>query len=325
MAARRHVYLDWNATTPPHPEVLAAMHAAEEEAWANPASVHTPGRRARAFVEDAREAVAALTGFDARDVVLTSGGTEANNLALALALPGEAEAKGAGVVVSRIEHPSVVRAVEEWERRGGVVAWVEPEASGVVPAAGFAAAVERLRGEAGVAVRLLVLQAVNHETGVVQPVGEVAEVARACGALLHVDAVQAVGKLAPATWAGADMVSVAAHKLRGPKGVGALCTRAGLKVRPLLFGGAQEKGARPGTQDPVACAGFAVAAVRARSDGPARQAGLGGAAGSAGGGAAGAARGEQRRWCACGRGERRECCREQGGGARWAGRAAVLS
>lgn len=266
----RHVYLDWNATAPPCPEALDAMRAAAEIGFANPASVHGPGRRARAFVEDAREAVAALTGFDARDVLLTSGGTEANNLALVLPFAGADAARPAALVVSRVEHPSVVRPAEELERRGVRVAWVEPGASGAVPARAFEEAVERLRGEAD--VRLLVLQAVNHETGVIQPVAEVAQVAKGCGALLHVDAVQAVGRLPRSAWEGADMLSVAAHKIRGPKGVGALCTRPGLKIRPLLFGGAQERGSRPGTQDPVACAGFAAAARRAHESGPARYA-----------------------------------------------------
>jgi cysteine desulfurase len=284
--AARHVYLDWNATAPPCAEALAAMRAAFEIGFANPASVHGPGRRARAFVEEAREAVAALVGLDARDVLLTSGGTEANNLALALpfgagdaAPPGATDAgrraatdtgRPAAMIVSRLEHPSIVRAAEELERRGVRVAWIEPAASGEALPEAFAEAIERLRAEAD--VRLLVLQAVNHETGVLQPVADVARIARAAGALLHVDAVQAVGRLPAEAWAGADMVSVAAHKIRGPKGVGALCTRPGLKVRPLLFGGAQERGLRPGTQDPVACAGFAAAARRALDGGPARYA-----------------------------------------------------
>ena len=175
------------------------------------------------------------------------------------------------MVVGRVEHPSIVRVAEELARRDVIVEWVEPLPSGVVPASGFAAALDRL---AEVDVRLLVLQAVNHETGVVQPVAEVAALARGRGARLHVDAVQAVGRLPPSAWAGADLVSVAAHKIRGPKGVGALCARPGLKIRPLLFGGAQERGVRPGTQDPVACAGFAEAAGRAASAGPATYAAL---------------------------------------------------
>jgi cysteine desulfurase len=249
-----HIYLDWNATTPPHPEVLAAMRAAAEEAWANPASVHGPGRAARARVESAREAVARLVGLDARDVTLTSGGTEANNLALR-------QADGP-IVLSRVEHPSLVRAAEALAERGTTVIWVDPSPSGQVPMEAVRAALDET-SRAGT-VPLLSLQAVNHETGVVQDVAAAAEIAHARGARLHVDAVQAAGRLDRAAWAGADLVTVAAHKIRGPKGIGALLTRPGIKLRPVLHGGSQERGFRPGTQDPIACAGFAVAAHRAR-------------------------------------------------------------
>ena len=259
--ARRSIYLDWNATTPPHPEVLAAMREAAEVAWANPASIHAPGRRARALVERAREAVAALVGFDPRDVTLTSGGTEANNLALAHAFD-VARAPAGALVVSRIEHPSVTRAAEALAAAGVHVAWVDPEPSGRVAPEAVATAIDRAALIAP--VRLVALQAVNHETGVIQPVAEVAAIARACGARLHVDAVQAVGRLPTEAWAGADLVAIAAHKIRGPKGIGALATRPGVRLRPILAGGAQERGLRPGTQDPVAAAGFAVAAERAR-------------------------------------------------------------
>ncbi|HVY45204.1 MAG TPA: aminotransferase class V-fold PLP-dependent enzyme, partial [Minicystis sp.] len=260
-----HVYLDWNATTPPHPDVLRAMREAEPVAWANPSSVHGPGRRARAFVEAAREAVAGLVGLDARDVVLTSGGTEANNLALSHAF-----ADGAGaLVVARVEHPSVVRVAEALGRRGVHVVWVDPAPSGEVAAEAVLGAVDRASAE-GREVRLVSLQAVNHETGVVQPVAGVAEglaERRSAGARpgprLHVDAVQAVGRLPARAWAGADLVTIAAHKLRGPKGVGAVATRPGVALAPLFAGGAQERGLRPGTQDPVACAGLAAAARRA--------------------------------------------------------------
>ncbi|XXY22540.1 cysteine desulfurase family protein [Sorangium sp. So ce216] len=281
-SAARVIYLDWNATTPPHPEVLAAMQAAAEVAWANPASVHGPGRRARAFIEQAREAVARLVGLDARDVTLTSGGTEANNLALSHAFGDEAAGSGAAgatasgrlqgaLVVSRIEHPSVTRAAEGLARRGVEVAWVDPEPSGRVAPEALAAALDRAAVVAP--VRLVSLQAVNHETGVIQPVAEAAAIAHARGARLHVDAVQAVGRLPPEAWAGADLVSVAAHKIRGPKGIGALAVRPGVRLRPVLLGGAQERGLRPGTQDPLAAAGFAAAARRAL-DAPARYAAL---------------------------------------------------
>lgn len=251
------VYFDWNATTPPAPEVVAAMTEALGSAWGNPSSVHATGRRARAHVEDARDAVAALVDRDARDVVLTSGGTEANNLALALGGVGV----GAGaVVVSRIEHPSVVRAAAQLERRGVEVLWVEPTPAGLVEVV----AVEAAMGRASAPVRLVSVQAVNGETGVIQPTAAIAELAHRHHALMHVDAVQAVGKLAAEAWAGADLVTVAAHKIRGPKGIGALIGRQGVRIEPILVGGAQERGLRPGTLDPVACAGLAIAADRAR-------------------------------------------------------------
>jgi cysteine desulfurase len=261
------IYLDWNATTPPHPAVVAAMVRVWEQTWANPASVHGPGQKARAHVERAREAVAALAGapFEARDVVLTSGGTEANNLALAHAFA----TPGGALVTSRIEHPSIVRAAEALADRGVVVVWVAPEASGRIAPEAVAEAIDRAQQSAE--VRLVTLQAVNHETGVVQPVEEVAAIAHARGARLHVDAVQAMGRLDPATWRGADLLALAAHKLRGPKGIGALIPRPGIALRPLLFGGAQERGLRPGTQDAAAAAGFAVAAARA-AEGPGRYA-----------------------------------------------------
>lgn len=270
MTSRAAVYLDWNATTPPHAEVLDAMRRTWETGWANPASVHGPGRSARVHVERAREAVAALTGFDARDVTLTSGGTEANNLGVRHAFEGR---HGGALVVARIEHPSVVQAALHLEALGVAVEWVEPEPSGEVLPAAVADAIARAARRAE--VRLVALQAVNHETGVIQPVAETATLAHARGALLHVDAVQAAGKLGPEAWSGADLVSIAAHKIRGPKGIGALATRPGLRLRPVLFGGAQERGLRPGTQDPAAAAGLAVAAERART-GPARHARLAG-------------------------------------------------
>jgi len=254
-----HLYFDWNATTPPTAEVVAAMVAALESSWGNPSSVHATGRRARAHVEDARDAVAALLERDARDVVLTSGGTEANNLAMALALGAAGGSPGA-VVVGRIEHPSVTQPASLLARRGVEVLWVEPTKAGLLEPAAFDDAIAR----ASSPVRLVSLQAVNHETGVIQPVGAVAEIAHRHRALLHTDAVQAAGKLGPEAWRGADLVTLAAHKLRGPKGIGALVGRQGVRLEPVLVGGAQEGGLRPGTQDAAACAGLAVAAERAR-------------------------------------------------------------
>lgn len=252
------IYLDWNATTPPHPNVLEAMADARDRAWANPSSVHRMGQGARALLDLAREAVAALVGLDPRDVVLTSGGTEANNLAMWH--PFADTVAGKGLVLSRLEHPSVVQVAEAHAARGADVRWAAVESDGRVSVADYLREMDALADR----LALVVVQAVNHETGVVQPLREIVEHAHRHNALVHVDAVQAVGKLPRTSWEGADSVSVAAHKIRGPKGIGALVTRRGVVLRPLLRGGAQERGIRPGTQDGALAAGFAVAADLAR-------------------------------------------------------------
>jgi cysteine desulfurase len=264
-----HVYLDWNATTPPHPDVVAAMRDAAHGAWANPSSLHTAGRTAKAVVEKTREALGRLMGFCARDVLFTSGGTEANNLAILRPFVGEGGAMSGGTcITSLLEHPSVVAVCEQLAARGVHVVWLPVNSAGCIDPQSVARALEGADPPCLVAV-----QSVNHETGVVQPVADIAAVAAESGAQIHVDAVQAAGRLPPAAWEGAHSVAVAAHKMRGPKGIGALLVRPGIAVRPLLRGGGQERGVRPGTVDPVAAAGFGVAASRAES-GPARYAAL---------------------------------------------------
>lgn len=249
MAARSsEIYLDWNATAPPHPLVLEAMHGARASAWANPASVHGAGRRARAALDDARAVVADLLGRDPRDVLFTSGGTEANNLALAGA---------ACIVTSRLEHPSVTRVAEARAAAGGDVRWLPVGELGRVEPD----AVERTLAGAPPGTTVAV-GAVNHETGVMQPLATISEVVRRAGARLHVDAVQAAGRVPGEAWRFGDTVAVAAHKLRGPKGIGVLGVRPGLVPSPVLLGGSQERGLRPGTVDAVAAAGFAAAARR---------------------------------------------------------------
>jgi cysteine desulfurase len=247
-------YLDWNATTPPLPEVLDAMHAAARTGWANPSSIHQDGRVARAIIEDARASVAALVGVDARDVVFTSGGTEANNLALRSTF-SEARPAGAparGLVTSRLEHPSIARVAEALEREGrATVRWLRVTGAGTID-------LEDLDDALRASPALVTVQAVNHETGVIQPLAEVFRRAHDAGTRVHVDAVQGWGKIiVPAGW---DTASVAPHKMRGPKGIGALATRQGVRIDPVLLGGSQEKGIRPGTVDAALTAGFGVAA-----------------------------------------------------------------
>jgi cysteine desulfurase len=249
------IYLDWNATTPPHPDVIEAMTRAAGEAWGNPASVHTHGRHARSHVESAREALASLARCDPRDITFTSGGTEANNLALRSAFPVAAD-DPPYLVTSALEHPSVTRVAHALEREGRArVHWVRATERGI-DMSDLESALSARR------VRLVTVQAVNHETGLLSSTHAVAALAREHGSLLHIDAVQAWGKVDVDESAG-DTRAFAAHKLRGPKGIGALLARPGTSLAPLVLGGAQERGARPGTVDPVACAGLAVAAKRA--------------------------------------------------------------
>lgn len=248
----RRVYLDWNATTPPLPAALDAMREAYECAWGNPASVHEHGRRARAVVEDARNAVADLAGCDARDVTFTSGGTEANNIGLTALM-----AAGGVLLASRLEHASVARLAERWGAQGRA-RWLRVSRDGRVDLGHLGE--ELARGD----VRVVAVQAVNHETGAVQPAAEVIERAHAAGARVHVDAVPAWGKV-ERPGEGADTRSLGAHKFRGPKGIGALIVRPGIVLSPVLLGGGQERGVRPGTVDAALCAGLAVAARHARS------------------------------------------------------------
>jgi len=247
------VYLDWNATTPLRPEARQAMAAAWEVAG-NPSSVHAEGRQARRLVEDARAAVAAAAGARPQDVVFTSGGTEANALAL---MPGLRRGAGEPVrrlLVSAIEHTSVLS--------GGrfspeTIATIAITGSGLVD-------VDHLRGLLADGPPALVsVMLANNETGALQPVGEVADIVHEAGGLLHVDAIQAFGKIPfDIKSMKADLVTLSAHKLGGPKGVGALVLADEAQgLEPLLRGGGQELGRRAGTENVAGIAAFG-AAVR---------------------------------------------------------------
>jgi cysteine desulfurase len=239
--------------------VVDAMAEAARSTWANPSSAHREGRAARSCVEQARQSVAVLAECDPRDVVFTSGGTEANNLAIRSAF---ASRRGR-LVTSRLEHPSVTRVAEALERQGSAsVHWLQITERGIIDIEDL----ERTLLEGGAA--LVAVQAVNGETGVEQPIDAVIALAKRAGVPVHVDAVQAFGRLAEVARE-ADTRSLAGHKMRGPKSVGALVSRPGVPISPVLLGGAQERGLRPGTVDPVAAAGLAAAARRATSS-PAR-------------------------------------------------------
>lgn len=242
-------YLDHNATSPPRPAVKAAMVAAMD-VTGNPSSVHGEGRAARKVMDDAREALGIALGCLPQMITFTSGGTEANNMAL----------RGAGaekIVVSTIEHPSVLAAAKA---SGEPVVAVPVDGQGRIDLA----ALEKAVHGANVLVSVM---AANNETGVIQPIDDVVGIAKANGALVHVDAVQAFGKrMVNFGLMGCDLMTVAAHKVGGPVGVGALIVREGVVVQPLIVGGGQELRRRAGTENVAAIAGFAAVAKEARLD-----------------------------------------------------------
>jgi cysteine desulfurase len=249
------VYLDWNATTPLRPEARAAM-AAAWDFCGNPSSVHAEGRQARRLVEEARAAVAAAVGALPRNVVFTSGGTEANALALTPGLRRGSEPPVERLLVSTIEHASVLaggRFPTEAIRTIGVAS------AGLLDLDRLGAMLE------GGPPALVSVMLANNETGAVQPVAEAAEIVHAAGGLLHVDAIQALGKISFDIKAlNADLATVSGHKIGGPKGVGAVVLAEGVRgLEPWLRGGGQELGHRAGTENVAGIAGFGAAAKAA--------------------------------------------------------------
>ena len=247
------VYLDHAATTPVRPEVATAMQLALEDNFGNPSSAHAWGRRARILLEEARSKLAHATGASPECVVFVRGGTEANNLAiLGRARQDAARGMRAHVITSAIEHPSVFEAARRVATEGGQHTVVRFSGLGLDLDALAAA----LRQGASVAS----FMRVDNETGLELPIGEVGEMCRGHGVQLHSDSVQAVGKLSVDVDAiSLDMLTLTGHKLYGPKGAGALLVRERGALEPLHFGGGQEGGLRPGTEDVVGAVGLAEA------------------------------------------------------------------
>ena len=257
MTAGSFVYLDNSSTTKPCLEAVQAVLHSMEENWGNPSSLHSLGFQAERAVEDARQAVADALSCRSEEILFVSGGTEGNNLAI-LGAAYARKKQGTHLVTSAIEHPAVLHVMQYLEKEGFSVTYLRPDAQGRISA--------RQVWEAVTPETILVsLMAVNNETGVLLPLEAASQAIREkkAPALFHVDAVQAFGKipLKPES-EGIDLLTLSGHKIHGPKGIGALYIRRGVHLAPRIFGGAQEKGKRPGTEGTPLIAGLG-AAVRA--------------------------------------------------------------
>jgi cysteine desulfurase len=239
------IYLDNNATTPLLPPVLEAMRPYLTEVFGNPASAHQSGRRARQALEDARERVSTILGAHPDEVLFTSGATEANNLAIF----GLTSDPPSHVVASPIEHPSVVEPLQRLRERGFTIDFLPVDLDGIVKADALP---KLLRGD----TQMVTVMLANNETGAIQPIVQLA----AAHPMFHCDATQAVGRI-PVHFheLGASTLSLSAHKFHGPRGVGSLLVRRGTKLRPLLHGGHQQRGLRPGTESVASAVGLATA------------------------------------------------------------------
>ena len=253
------IYLDYNATTPLCEPARAAMLPFLEGKFGNPSSVHAAGREARSAIDDARDRLANLLGAKPHELIFTSGGTEANNLAI-LGLARSRAARGKHLISAKTEHHAVLNAVEHLEKGEGFeVTWLRVSENGLID-------LNQLEDSIRDDTVLVSILHANNETGVIQPLREISEICRERGVLLHSDMVQSFGKISGEAVSFVEAASFAAHKFYGPKGAGLLFLRSGIPIAPIQFGGAHENRRRPGTENVAVIAGMAVAAEFVQRD-----------------------------------------------------------
>jgi cysteine desulfurase len=245
----KRVYLDYAATTPVHPEVILAMTPYFAEIWGNPSSIHACGLEARSAVEEARDKIAGLIGAHKDEIFFTSGGTEADNWALQ-GIASANRARGNHIITSSIEHHAVLETCKHLEEQGFSITYLPVDRYGMVNP-------DEVKKAITSKTILISIMHANNEVGSIQPIPEIGKVAKTAGVYFHTDAVQTVGHIpVDVNKLGVDMLSISAHKLYGPKGIGALYIRAGTDIQPLIYGGGQEKQMRAGTENVPGIVGF---------------------------------------------------------------------